>query len=1086
MAVGSLGQLTVDLVANTAGFERGMNQAERALASATKEAKYQGDQLERLIGKIDPTVAAYARLDKMEQQLEAHRKAGRLPTEDYVEYIAKINASREAISKNDAVIAKSGVSARQTAAAFGMLPAQLSDIAVQLAGGQNPFLILLQQGSQIKDSFGGIGPTFDAFGAKIKGLFTGGSGLADLAAGTLAVGDSAEAAGEGLGSLAEGANTAADASKNASEAAGALKTATEGVGLSAGVVVGIVVAAAAAIAALVVAYKQGSDEATAYNTALALTGNTAGTSVGELGRLAKAVSEVQGTVHDAAATLALLAGSTQIPVESFETIAVAAANLEDATGKAAKETVAEFAKLAGDPVRAVLKLNESLNFLTVETYNQIKALQESGKVQEAGVVATNAYADAINSRTPKITENLGFIERAWKNLGDAANTAIDTARGIGRADAGPDLTALQQRLAYQTSLIGTEGEGSDTKGKIADLTKQIAAIQALTKAQQDSARAEGEQQQAQQRSIVDQVALEKLRAETQTNEQKRIKELGDYRKLVDRRRVQAEKLNNKDLLISAEQQAKDIANIENKYKDPVKPKGPAYSEDAGLRMLDSLRQQNAALQLQSETNEKLGVQAKALAAFEQQIADIKTKSVLTADQKSLLASEDLITAQLKRNVALEQEVAARKNAYEEAGKLAAFELNQQSKLAEARDANNARLEGLGQGSKLRERLQEELAIRKEYQNEQDKLEAQRSKGQIGKSRYDEETTILEEALATRLVDQQDYYNQVDAASGSFFLGASEAWANWATEAQDYSAQGAEAVTTVLNDATSSVASGLDGIIRGTETVGQAFANLGVSMASSILGALEQIAAKWIVTETLQLLGISTVTGATLASEATKTGAVVSAEATKTAAKLAADATTTASSLAGIATTLAANLSAAASTLASWLPAALVASIGSFGAAAVVGGAALVAAYALLGGFSEGGYTGSGGKYETAGVVHKGEVVWSQADIRRAGGVSTVEAMRKGALASQEPLLMGVPVGVANSARVDNTLSGVKSSAGTGNTTVNLIEDASRAGQTETREEDGQKFIDLWIAKLYADDDVMDALNRKTGLRGVGQ
>lgn len=1086
MAVGSLGQLTVDLVANTAGFERGMNQAERALASTTKEAKYQGDQLERLIGKIDPTVAAYARLDKMEQQLEAHRKAGRLPTEDYVEYIAKINASREAISKNDAVIAKSGVSARQTAAAFGMLPAQLSDIAVQLAGGQNPFLILLQQGSQIKDSFGGIGPTFDAFGAKIKGLFTGGSGLADLAAGTLAVGDSAEAAGEGLGSLAEGANTAADASKNASEAAGALKTATEGVGLSAGVVVGIVVAAAAAIAALVVAYKQGSDEATAYNTALALTGNTAGTSVGELGRLAKAVAEVQGTVHEAAETLALLAGSTQIPVESFETIAVAAANLEDATGKAAKETVAEFAKLAGDPVRAVLKLNESLNFLTVETYNQIKALQESGKVQEAGVVATNAYADAINSRTPKITENLGFIERAWKNLGDAANTAIDTARGIGRADAGPDLTALQQRLAYQTSLIGTEGEGSDTKGKIADLTKQIAAIEALAKAQQDAARGEGERQQAQQQSIKDQLALEKLRTETQTNEQKRIKELSAYQELVDRRRVQAEKLNNKDLLISAEQQAKDIANIENKYKDPVKPKGPAYSEDAGLRMLDSLRQQNAALQLQSETNEKLGVQAKALAAFEQQIADIKTKSVLTADQKSLLASEDLITAQLKRNVALEQEVAARKNAYEEAGKLAAFELNQQSKLAEARDANNARLEGLGQGSKLRERLQEELAIRKEYQNEQDKLEAQRSKGQIGPDRYKEETTILQEALATRLVDQQDYYNQVDTASSSFFLGASEAWANWAAEAAEYSAQGSEAVTTVLNDATSSVASGLDGIIRQTQSVGEAFANLGVSMASSILGALEQIAAKWIVTETLQLLGISTITGATLASEATKTGAVVSAEATKTAAKLAADATTTASSLAGIATTLAANLSAAASTLASWLPAALVASIGSFGAAAVVGGAALVAAYALLGGFSEGGYTGSGGKYETAGVVHKGEVVWSQADIRRAGGVSTVEAMRKGALASQEPLLMGVPVGVANSARVDSTLSGVKSSAGTGNTTVNLIEDASRAGQTETREEDGQKFIDLWIAKLYADDDVMDALNRKTGLRGVGQ
>ncbi|MBM7326545.1 hypothetical protein JS562_26140 [Agrobacterium sp. S2] len=46
-------------------------------------------------------------------------------------------------------------------------------------------------------------------------------------------------------------------------------------------------------------------------------------------------------------------------------------------------------------------------------------------------------------------------------------------------------------------------------------------------------------------------------------------------------------------------------------------------------------------------------------------------------------------------------------------------------------------------------------------------------------------------------------------------------------------------------------------------------------------------------------------------------------------------------------------------------------------------------------FSSGGYTGSGGKYEPAGVVHKGEVVWSQNDVARAGGVGVVEAMRRG-------------------------------------------------------------------------------------------
>ena len=46
-------------------------------------------------------------------------------------------------------------------------------------------------------------------------------------------------------------------------------------------------------------------------------------------------------------------------------------------------------------------------------------------------------------------------------------------------------------------------------------------------------------------------------------------------------------------------------------------------------------------------------------------------------------------------------------------------------------------------------------------------------------------------------------------------------------------------------------------------------------------------------------------------------------------------------------------------------------------------------------FSSGGYTGSGGVHEPAGVVHKGEVVWSQSDVRKAGGVGVVEAMRLG-------------------------------------------------------------------------------------------
>ena len=61
-----------------------------------------------------------------------------------------------------------GVSAGQTAAAMRMLPAQMTDVATQLAGGQNPLLILLQQGGQVKDSFGGLRPMFAGLAAAIS------------------------------------------------------------------------------------------------------------------------------------------------------------------------------------------------------------------------------------------------------------------------------------------------------------------------------------------------------------------------------------------------------------------------------------------------------------------------------------------------------------------------------------------------------------------------------------------------------------------------------------------------------------------------------------------------------------------------------------------------------------------------------------------------------------------------------------------------------------------------------------------------------------------------------------------------------
>ncbi|UHS61054.1 phage tail length tape measure family protein [Agrobacterium vaccinii] len=67
----------------------------------------------------------------------------------------------------------------------------------------------------------------------------------------------------------------------------------------------------------------------------------------------------------------------------------------------------------------------------------------------------------------------------------------------------------------------------------------------------------------------------------------------------------------------------------------------------------------------------------------------------------------------------------------------------------------------------------------------------------------------------------------------------------------------------------------------------------------------------------------------------------------------------------------------------------------FGGKSATGSNGWMTGFFKLLGFADGGYTGSGGKNQPAGIVHKGEVVWSQRDVAMAGGVGAVEAMRKG-------------------------------------------------------------------------------------------
>lgn len=444
----------------------------------------------------------------------------------------------------------------------------------------------------------------------------------------------------------------------------------------------------------------------------------------------------------------------------------------------------------------------------------------------------------------------------------------------------------------------------------------------------------------------------------------------------------------------------DIARL-NETTDPNKSalKDAKVLENAGQKLLDDARQRYAVLQQQSKEiqlqgsgGKALGTEAKKLIELETEIANLKEKKTLTTSQKQILAMAELNLAQQKQNAALEKANELTKERFENEAKLKAFTENLQSQLELSREGQATELAGAGQSDRLRARLQEDLKIRQDYQKQLDKLTHDYNKidnpTAADTDLYKGETDALRAALATRMVDQQNYYAAQDAMRSEWLIGVSESWQNYVDIATNYNEQARSATESILGDTTSSISGSIQGIIKGTESLGDAFGNLAGTIANSMLSAFADITARFLVMQALKLAGID--------AETTKT---VAAEGIKATAKVAADGIAEKSALSTIATTLAANVSAAIETLASWAPAALVASIGSFGAAAVVGGTALVAAYALIrgisGGFAEGGYTGPGGKYEPAGVVHKGEVVWSQADIRRFGGVSAVEALRTG-------------------------------------------------------------------------------------------
>lgn len=918
------------LAANQGRLAESTQKVAAANRQAEVSTEAQAESLNDLLAAIDPTTRALNRLDEQERKLAQQKKIGALDAETFSHYQSKIDQARAALTGFDDGLNRTGNTAKQNAAALRMLPAQFTDIFTSIAAGQPITMVALQQGGQIKDSFGGIGAAAKAMGGYIYGLI---NPMTVLAGSAIAV---------------------------------------------------------------TAAFVDAEREVSAFNKALFSGSASSGQSSESLSRIAKEVASITGRLGAAKDAVIALAASSGLSETQFTNLAQAAASISEFTGKSAGEVASSLGDLGDSATKAAQKISSQYGLLTSAQYDVIKGLEDQGRKQEAIDLLSETLNRNAQARFKRYRDSLSDIERDWNSIGTAISNAYSRVRGELFPDTAKEIEIIERILktrrdggiagALSNGLSGLHGalglrsEGNDDSTPA--LEKRLALLKSTVSLNEQNAAAEGQSTRENQARIKAEAEWAALVKSNYSSEKKLAEDIAKARKLG----VEAGK--------SQVEIDKEIADIQAKY-DKAQAKPKAVTEDAGQRMLDEARQRYAVLQQQSrviagevDQTQRLGTEAKKLIELETQIANLKEQKTLTASQKQVLAMAELNLAQQKQNAELEKANQLTQTRLQNEAKLKAFTDNLQSQLELSREGQEVELAGAGQSDRLRRRLQDDLKIRQDYQKQLDKLSRDYNQIKNPTSEdtdlYKGETEALRAALATRLVDQQNYYTAQDAMRGEWLIGVSESWQNYVDIATNYNEQARAATESILGDTTSSISSSIQGIIKGTESLGDAFGNLAGDIANSMLSAFSEITARFLVMQALKLAGIE--------AEATET---VAAEGVKTTAKLTTDAVTTASSLSSIGTVLTANLAAAAETLASWAPAALTASIGTFGAAAVVGGSALVAAYALLKGFSEGGYTGAGGKYEPAGVVHKGEVVWSQADIRRFGGVSAVEALRTG-------------------------------------------------------------------------------------------
>ncbi|OEH14723.1 phage tail tape measure protein [Enterobacter kobei] len=374
----------------------------QAELAATQAAEKQSAALKNLLGSIDPTIRAFNSLDEQHAQLVAHFEAGRINGAQFEHFNTILNQTRErlsgvadllpeALSRQEAAARRAGISVGQYSAALRTLPAQFTDIATQLAGGQSPFLILLQQGGQIKDSFGGLGPMLQALRDALFGFNEESRETSESAA--------------GISDAAEGLNNTSEAAEKLGRAGGLLNTFNLAIAGSVGL-----------LALLAGAAYSSSQQFDNVARSLILMGGAGFSSMQQLNDAAKDVADNAGaSLAESVDTLVQLNDTGKYTADQMTKIAKSILAMGDA-GLDTKAALADFSRLANDPIKALASLNQQYGFVDEAMMKHLITLEKTKGKTAAANEAIRLFADTMEDRSNKIVEATDNIGQAWNGI----------------------------------------------------------------------------------------------------------------------------------------------------------------------------------------------------------------------------------------------------------------------------------------------------------------------------------------------------------------------------------------------------------------------------------------------------------------------------------------------------------------------------------------------------------------------------------------------------------------------------------------------------------------------------------------------